>query len=127
MEDENEPEAEARDKDEGGKGEEVGSDKKLDPVDNLRLYLDHEVEFDSEDKRAIGRAVRVFRECIIGFLLRFVPWLIKPTFLDSHPRECPTLHHFLKFLLRCSSMLVHSPRGTRKRMLDADLWICRRG
>ena len=40
VEDEDEPKAEAKDRDEDGEGEEVGSDEELDPVDNLRLYLD---------------------------------------------------------------------------------------
>ena len=123
LEDEDEPEAEAMDRDDDGEGEEVSSDKELDLVDNLRLYLDHEVEFDSEDRRAMGRAIRVFRECIKGFLLRLVSWLFKPTFLDPHPRECPTLHHFLESLVRCRSILVHSPPATRKRVLDADRWF----
>ena len=29
-------------------------DEELDPVDNLRLYLDPEIEFDSEDGGAMG-------------------------------------------------------------------------
>ena len=47
-------------------------DEELDPVDNLRLYLDHEIEFDFEDERAVGRAVRVLLECIGGFPLTFL-------------------------------------------------------
>ena len=52
--DEDEPEAKAMDGDEVGEGEEVGSDEELDPVDNLRLYLDHRIECDSEDEWAMG-------------------------------------------------------------------------
>ena len=54
MEDKDEPEAKAMDQDEDGEGVEVGSDEKLDPVDNLRVYLDPEIEFDSENEPAMG-------------------------------------------------------------------------
>ena len=47
LEDEDEPEAEAMDQDEDGEGVKVGSDEQLDPVDNFRPYLDHDIEFDS--------------------------------------------------------------------------------
>ena len=49
VEDEDEPEVEAMDQDKDGEVEEVGSDEEMDPVDNLRLYLDPEIEFDSKD------------------------------------------------------------------------------
>ena len=38
------------DQDEDGEGDEVGSDEELDSVDNLRLYLDPEIGFDSADE-----------------------------------------------------------------------------
>ena len=41
----------AQDVGEEGEVAEVGLDKELDPEDNLRLYLDAELEFDSEDER----------------------------------------------------------------------------
>ena len=121
LEDEDEPEAEAMDQDEDGEGGKLGSAKEFNHVENLRLYLDPEIEFDSNDERAMGRAVRDLQECIRGFLLRFISWMFKPTFSDPHLSECPTLHHFWEFLLKCSSTLVHSSLGMRKRMLDADL------
>ena len=57
----------------------------------------------------MGRVVRVFQESIRRFLLRFVSRLFKPKFSEPHSIECPNLHHFLESLLRCSSILVHSP------------------
>ena len=123
VEDEDEPEAEAMDQDEDGEGEEVDSDEELNPVDNMRLYFDPKIELDSEDERAMGRVVKTFRECIRGFLLRVVSWLFNPLFSDLHPRECSTRHHFLESLLRCSIIPVHSPPGTRKRMLDTNWWF----
>ena len=69
---EDKPVADAMDLVKDGEGEEVGSVEELDPVHNLRLYLDLEIELDSEYERVMGRAIRVIRECIRGFLLRFV-------------------------------------------------------
>ena len=86
LEDEDEPEAEAMDQNEDGEGGKLGSDKEFDLIDNLRLYLDPEIEFDFENERAMGRAVRDFQECIKGFLLRFVSWSFKPTFSDLQLR-----------------------------------------
>ena len=54
VEDEDEPKAEAMNQDEDGEGDEVGSVKKLNSVDNLRPYLDPEIEFDSADERVMG-------------------------------------------------------------------------
>ena len=53
VEDEDETDAEVMDQDEDGEGEEVDSDEKFDLVDNLRLYLDPEIDFDSEYERAM--------------------------------------------------------------------------
>ena len=46
-EDNDEPEAEAMDQDDDGERKEVGTDEEMDPVDNLRLYLDPVIKFDS--------------------------------------------------------------------------------
>ena len=48
------PEEMAQDVDEEGEVAEVGLNVELDRKDNLRLYLDPELEFDSEDGQALG-------------------------------------------------------------------------
>ena len=55
MDDEEEP----QDVDEVGGAAEVGLDEELGPEDNLKLYLDPEIEFDSEDERVLAEDMEV--------------------------------------------------------------------
>ena len=52
MDDEEEPEETVPDAEEEGEVAEVGLAEELDPEYNLRLYLNLELEFDSENERA---------------------------------------------------------------------------